>query len=66
MSHLTTNALKYFCVNEETKAFFFQFESIIIIVLEYLCYGSTAIINILLFDFCDRLQNSDSDVHRNG
>ena len=31
---------------------------------EYLCYGSMAIINILLFQWEDRLYMSESDVYR--
>ena len=31
---------------------------------EYLCYGSTAIINIILFQCGDRLWTSESDVYR--
>ena len=30
---------------------------------EYLCYGSTAIRNILLFQYGDRLKSSQSDVY---
>ena len=31
---------------------------------EYLCYGSTAIINIFYSQCVDQLQSSESDVHR--
>ena len=57
MSTLTTQ--KYFCVNHEDQRCFFQFQIIIIYVLvgsfEYLCYRSTAIINISFFQCVDRI-----------
>ena len=42
---LTANALKNFRINQKTKGLF-QFEIIINVLFKYICYWSTAIINI--------------------
>ena len=45
---LILKVLKYFCINRGDERFFLQFEVIINVLVgfEYLCYGSTALINV--------------------
>ena len=66
---ITLTALKYLCINDHGDQGFLQFEIIINIFVssfpfEYLCRGSTAIINNFTLKCGDRLQTSEFDVYR--
>ena len=64
---LTLATLNYFCLNNKKKKFFFNLKSSEMSQLplsgsfEYLCYGSTAILNILFCPVRNRLNLTSTD-----
>ena len=65
---LTLTTLKYLCINYGDQRVFFNLKSSYINVLvssdsfQHPCYGSAAIINILILSVRERLRTSDFDV----
>ena len=64
LTHITVHMIPWCWANAEPTFFFYLQSSEVSASFEYLCYGSTAIINILLLQHGDRLYTSDSGVFR--